>query len=225
NHTKALNFQKTIADMLHIAPHKGIKKTKIHHAVVEWLIVDNLPLNTINGEGFRRFMLQIDPGFCRPSYKALKKEISFENTNAKNQIYELLEKSSEMVFLTTDLWTARNGTGYIGITAYWLSKEFELNEILLCLKPMPYPHTSQAIGEFLIQKVQDFNLQDKILYVVTDNSSNMVAAIRDWDGIERLPYTAHTLQLSVNRALKKNHQQIHRIRELVKFFDLPKQSQ
>ncbi|CAG8583551.1 9892_t:CDS:2 [Acaulospora morrowiae] len=150
NHMKALNSQKTIADMLHIAPHKGIKKTKIHRAVVEWLIVDNLPLDTINGEGFCRFMLQIDPGFHRPSYKALKKEISFGNTNVRNQIYEFLEKSSEM--------------------------------------PMPYPYTSQVIREFLIQKVQDFNLQDKILCVVTNNGSNMVAAIRDWDGIERLPY-------------------------------------
>ncbi|CAG8642829.1 18648_t:CDS:2, partial [Acaulospora morrowiae] len=108
---------------------------------------------------------------------------------------------------------------------HWLSKEFELNEILLCLIPMPYPHISQAIREFLIQKVQDFNLQDKILCVITDNGSNMVAVIRDWDGIERLPCTAHTLQLSVNHTLKKNHQQIHRIRELVKLFDSSKQSQ
>ena len=68
--------------MLRITPHKGIKKTNIHRAVIEWLIVDNRPLDTINGEGFRQFMLQIDPAFRRPSYKALKKEISFGNTNA-----------------------------------------------------------------------------------------------------------------------------------------------
>jgi len=55
-----------------------------------------------------------------------------------------------MVSLTTDLWIARNETGYIGITAHWLSKKFELNEILLCLEPMPYSHTSQTIREFLI---------------------------------------------------------------------------
>ncbi|CAG8650256.1 3114_t:CDS:1 [Ambispora gerdemannii] len=208
-----------------VAPHKGIKKTNICCAITEWLIVDNHPLDIINGEGFRWYMLQIDPAFRRPSYKALKKEISFGNTNARNQIHELLEKNSEIVSLTTDLWTARNGTGYIVITAHWLSKQFELNEILLCLESMPYPHTSQIIREFLIRKVQDFNLQNKILCVITDNGSNMITAIRNWNGVERLPCTAHTLQLSVNRALKKNHQQIHRIRELVKFFNSPKQSQ
>ena len=114
---------------------------------------------------------------------------------------------------------------WTGIIAHWLNEQFELNEILLCLEPMPYPHTSRAIREFLTCKVQDFNLQNKVLCVVTDNGSNMVAAIRDWDGIERLPCTAHTLQLSVNRALKRNHRQIHRIQKLVKFFDSAKQSQ
>ncbi|CAG8660905.1 13458_t:CDS:1, partial [Ambispora gerdemannii] len=109
----------TIANMLQrVAPHKGIKKTNICRAITEWLIVDNHSLDTINGEEFHRYMLQIDPAFRQSSYKALKKEISFENTNARNQIHELLEKSSEMVSLITDLWTTRNGTEYIGITAH-----------------------------------------------------------------------------------------------------------
>ncbi|CAG8782221.1 10588_t:CDS:2, partial [Cetraspora pellucida] len=38
---------------------------------------------------------------------------------------------------------------------------------------MPYPHTGDAIREFLMCKVQEFNLQNKIFCVVTDNGSNM----------------------------------------------------
>ncbi|CAG8527292.1 6813_t:CDS:1, partial [Gigaspora rosea] len=58
-------------------------------------VIDNRPFDTINGEGFRRFMLQIDPAFRRPSYRALKKEISIANLSAKNQIKDLLEKSCQ----------------------------------------------------------------------------------------------------------------------------------
>ncbi|CAG8516550.1 4769_t:CDS:2, partial [Cetraspora pellucida] len=90
---------------------------------------------------------------------------------------------------------------------------------------MSYPHTGDAIREFLMRKVQEFNLQNKIFCVVTDNGSNMVAAIRDWNGVERLPCTAHTLQLSVNHAFRKKHEQISCIQSLVKFFNSPKQSQ
>src|SRR6185437_13955665 len=144
---------------------------------------------------------------------------------AKNQINNLLEQSSETISLTTNLWMARNKTGYIGITAYWLNNQFELNEILLCLEPMLYPHTGRNIKDFFIHKVNKFNLQNKIFCFVTDNSSNMVKAIRNWEGVKRLPCTTHTLQLSTNHAFKKKHQQINCIQNLVKFFDSPKQSQ
>ncbi|CAG8789079.1 21898_t:CDS:2, partial [Cetraspora pellucida] len=216
--------QQTITNMLQsVVPYKGTKKLSICHAVAEWLIINNRPFEVISGEGFCRFMLQIDSAFCHSSYKALKKEISLANINAKKQINDLLEKSSKTISLTTDLWMAKNKTRYIRITAYWLSDKFELNKILLCLETMPYLHTDDAIREFLMCKVQEFNLQNKIFCVVIDNSSNIVVAIRDWNGVKRLPYTAHTLQLSVNHAFKKKHEQISRIESLVKFFDSPKQ--
>ncbi|CAG8837692.1 22740_t:CDS:2, partial [Racocetra persica] len=117
NNTKG--SQQTITTMLQrVVPHKGTKKFNICHAVAEWLVIDNRPFEVISGEGFRRFMLQIDFAFRRPSYKTLKKEISIANTTTKSQINNLLARSSETISLTTDLWTARNKTGYIGITAH-----------------------------------------------------------------------------------------------------------
>ncbi|CAG8845760.1 26995_t:CDS:2, partial [Gigaspora margarita] len=89
---KVSGSQQMIDDMLQrVAPYKGEKKLNIYRAVVEWLVVDNRSFDIINGEGFRRFMLQIDPAFRRPSYRALKKEISMANLNAKSQIKDLLE--------------------------------------------------------------------------------------------------------------------------------------
>ncbi|CAG8848095.1 33873_t:CDS:1, partial [Racocetra persica] len=89
-----------------IPPHKGTKKINIHRAVTEWLVIDNCLLDTIKREGFCRFMLQVNPAFRRPSYKVLRKNISFANTNAKKQIYNLLNETCENVSLTTDLWTS-----------------------------------------------------------------------------------------------------------------------
>ncbi|CAG8826124.1 20764_t:CDS:1, partial [Gigaspora rosea] len=138
---------------------------------------------------------------------------------------DLLEKSCQTVSLTTDLWTARNKTGYIGVTAHWINDQFELNEILLCLEKIPYPHTGRIIREFLVRIVSEFNLLTKVLCIVTNNGSNMVVAIQGWNSVERLPCTAHTLQLLINCTFKKKHHQIQHIQDLVKFFDSPKQSQ
>ncbi|CAG8795062.1 9373_t:CDS:1, partial [Cetraspora pellucida] len=81
------------------------KKINIHRAVTEWLVIDNHPLDTIKGESFHHFMLQVDPTFRRPFYKVLRKNISFANTNTKEQIYNLLNETCENVSLTTVLWT------------------------------------------------------------------------------------------------------------------------
>ncbi|CAG8831360.1 10514_t:CDS:2, partial [Cetraspora pellucida] len=86
--------QQTITNMLRsVVPYKGTKKLSICRTIAEWLIIDNQPFEVISGERFRRFMLQIDPAFRCPSYKALKKEISLANINAKKQINDLLEKT------------------------------------------------------------------------------------------------------------------------------------
>ncbi|CAG8846810.1 36190_t:CDS:2, partial [Racocetra persica] len=137
NNDKPSSSQLSVIKILQctIPPHKGTKKINIHRAV--------------------------DPAFRQPFYKVLRKNILFANTNAKKQIYNLLNK-----------------------TSHWLNKQFELNEILLCIEPMPYPHTNTAIKEFLISKVQEFNLQNKLTCVVTNNGTNMVAAIKNWDNIE-----------------------------------------
>ncbi|CAG8650840.1 20457_t:CDS:2 [Racocetra persica] len=126
NNDKPSSSQLSVIKMLQrtIPPHKETKKINIHRAVTEWLVIDNRLLDTIKGKGFRHFMLQVDPAFRRPSYKVLRKNISFANTNTKKQIYNLLNETCENVSLTTDLWTSRNNTGYIGITAHWLNKQF-----------------------------------------------------------------------------------------------------
>ncbi|CAG8547400.1 6210_t:CDS:2, partial [Dentiscutata heterogama] len=133
------NMNSHLADEhdIRVVPHKGVKKLNICRNIAEWLVINNRAFEVITGEGFHRFMLQVDSAFRRPSYKTLKKEIAIANVTAKNQINDLVAQSSETISLTTDLWTARNKTGYIGITAHWLSNKFELNEILLCLESMP----------------------------------------------------------------------------------------
>ena len=94
------------------------------------------------------------------------------------------------------------------------------------MERMPYPHSGENISTFLQEKVKEFNLEGKITCVVTDNGSNMVKAIKLWDGVERLPCAAHTLQLSINHAFKKSNTYIKRIKQLVKFFTKsPKQSE
>nr|CAG8656639.1 5008_t:CDS:2 [Entrophospora candida] len=128
--------------------------------------------------------------------------------------------------ITTDLWTSRSKEGYIGVTCHWLSPKFEPIDILLAIERMPYPHTNEIILNYLKNLVEEFGLSNKIICGVTDNGSNMRKAFDTWEGVERLPCTAHTLQLSVNKALIIIKPYVKRFKKLVKFFSTsPKQSE
>jgi hypothetical protein len=76
----------------------------------------------------------------------------------------------------------------------------ELYDILLCVEPIKYPHTGDHIRNTIVDKLKSLGLDNKVKFAITDNGSNMVKAIREWNGI---PCSAHTLQLCVIRGLKK----------------------
>ncbi|CAB5295927.1 unnamed protein product [Rhizophagus irregularis] len=209
-----------------VIPHKESRNQEIRQAIAEWITIDNLPINVIQGKGYRKMITTLNPAFLIPSNKRIKKEINTGYTNAIEELKILLGNTCESASLTTDLWTAKSKHGYIRVTLHWLSEDFQVYDCLLCMERMQYPHTGTNIVFFLKKKVAEFGLEGKITCVVTDNGSNMVNVINQWDGVERLPCTAHTLQLSINHAFQKTNIYIKRIKRLVHFFtSFPKQSE
>ena len=53
----------------------------------------------------------------------------------------------------------------------------------------------------------------------------MVKAIKEWEGVDRIPCSAHTLQLCVIKGLKKAKKYINRFKKLNIFFSSPKQNE
>ncbi|CAI2180515.1 6029_t:CDS:2 [Funneliformis geosporum] len=84
-----------------------------------------------------------------------------------------------------------------------MSKDFEVYDCLLSIERMLYSHTETNIVSFLKKAVVEFGLKGKITCVVTDNESNMVNAINQWDDVVHLPCAAYILQLSIYCAFKK----------------------
>jgi hypothetical protein len=174
---------------------------ELHLAATEWIVLDSLPFNMLQGEGFKRFIKKIDPKFRIPNNKTIKNIIADKYSIQKTKIKKLINDTCVTATITTDLWTSRSKEGYIGVTCHWLSPNFEPIDILLAIERMTYPHTNEIILNYLKNLVEEFELSNKIICGVTDNGSNMQKAFDIWEGVERLPCTAHTLQLSINKAL------------------------
>jgi len=101
---------------------------------------------------------------------------------------------------------------------------------LLTLEHVPFPHTAEKVCESLTNIIKSWNLEYKVTSVTTDNSSNIIKAIRllkqEFSNIERVSCAAHTLQLIVNKGLKSSEELqklILRVKRLITFLRKPKQ--
>ncbi len=101
----------------------------------------------------------------------------------------------------------------------------ELYYVLICIEQINYPYTSNNIHQTIIVKLKLLELESKVKTAITDNCSNMVKAIREWDDIDHVPCNTHTLQLCVMKGLEKIKLHIKRFKKLILFFNSSKQNE
>lgn len=160
-----------------------------------------------------------------PDEKGIKKVIYKAYNFTLPTMIEKIKVDAKSVSITTDMWTARNGQGYIGVTCSYIDAKFNLNEITLTVNYVRYPHTAQHIAESLEETFNEWNLREKVFTITTDNASNMKKAIADMNNVRWQGCNAHTLQLIVGKALVPVKTLICRVKRLIEFFMRPKQSE
>ncbi|XP_011410338.2 PREDICTED: zinc finger BED domain-containing protein 4-like [Amphimedon queenslandica] len=104
---------------------------------------------------------------------------------------------------TTDIWTSCQTKSYCCVTTHLINGDWELKSYLLETFHFCLDHTAANISMELQRVVESWNIQDKIVCVVTDNAANMVAAISStrW---RHLPCFAHSLNVVVQNSIKSD---------------------
>ena len=197
--------------------------------LVNWIIFDSRPLNIVQSESFYKFIKELDPAFTIPDPRLIKKTIQNAYNNTFPLIQEFVDNNSISANLTTDMWTARNRQGFLGVTCSFLDKSFIIHEVILTIEYLKYPHTAQNISDALLIILDEWGLREKVHTITTDNGANMKKAIIEMNevasNIKWQPCVAHTLQLVVGKGLNLVKLLVLRAKRLIDFFLRPKQSQ
>ena len=189
------------------------------------LVKDNRPISMCSDEGFIEFIHEFDPNYQLPSDKTIQQLLAEAYNQIKAVLTKKLNESMISCSITTDLWTARSRSGYIGVTCSFIDNNFDICEAILAVQYVPYPHTGNNICKVLRDIISNWNLTGKVFTMTTDNGSNMVKAGKLMDELTRLPCTAHTLQLVVGKGLMPAGVLIARAKRLINFFTTPKQTE
>ncbi|XP_028414611.1 zinc finger BED domain-containing protein 4-like [Dendronephthya gigantea] len=138
------------------------------------------------------------------------------------KVEEMKKEISQVshVALTSDLWTSRTTESYITITCHFLTATWELMSLVLETLKFDLSHTAQHIADALLQVADNWNISTKVVAIVTDNASNIVAAVKITGWIH-VPCFAHTLNLIVSEAIKSDERVNDlkkRCKQIVTFF-------
>ncbi|CAG8851518.1 39449_t:CDS:2, partial [Gigaspora margarita] len=145
-------------------PHNTIEQAVRDKAITEVIVAQNLPLSFTEEKMFKRFTKIVDSRWIVPSREKIKNLID----EGFNQISSCLRHDlhkAETVSLTADLWTAYSRKGYLGITATWINKNFELNNAVLAVTFLRYPHTADAIVKCIEDVLEHWDLKNKVFSI------------------------------------------------------------
>ncbi|CAG8489638.1 6380_t:CDS:2 [Cetraspora pellucida] len=130
----------------HLRDVHGIVLQDDIEVLLKWMILTNQSLSTITNNTYREKMSEFDPAFVVPSKKKIRtmivKSYKYNRENLQN-----LVNIAESVSLTMDFWSSKAKHEYLGITATWVTSDFEIKD----------------------------NLKNHIILVTTDSGANMVS--------------------------------------------------
>lgn len=181
------------------------RSEEIHKALSKMIAMNQMPLSFCSSPGFKHFMNIVEPNYkpCSPeSVKNRLKLLASDITKIiKNELNEVTSVSC-----TTDCWTSRSQESYITIICHTLDKQWIPKSFTLTTHEVHERHTAVNIAHHLEKSLVEWDIEKKIIAIVTDNAANVINAVSQLelnDTMEKSGITcaAHSLQLAVNKTL------------------------
>ncbi|XP_063846812.1 uncharacterized protein LOC135092289 [Scylla paramamosain] len=141
------------------------------------------PLSRVEDANFQALLNKAQPSYSSPSRKELSSKLLPSQTQ---QLQEHLNKKScsvGYVCVTLDLCTNRQMRSCTGITCHF-NDNFQLQATLLACTRFKGSHTAQKIHATFTEIITSFNLQTKILTIVTDSGTTVLKALVTLPGVD-----------------------------------------
>ncbi|XP_045778147.1 zinc finger BED domain-containing protein 4-like [Maniola jurtina] len=192
------------------------KKRQIDNDLADLFIDSYHPFSLVEERAFKKFARHI-PGYDLPSRKTVS-NILIPTLYDQTVLRKKEEKNNiEFLSLTTDLWTSRVNDAYIAVTGHYLTKDLVLKTFLLKCAEFKDTHSSTNIQAALLETTNEWNLTNKINFIVSDNAPNVKKAIADI-GWKHYGCYGHTLNLIVQDALNSVQASLDKVKTIVRHF-------
>jgi len=130
-------------------PPSSDKAKKLTCTVCEMIARDIQPISIVN-IGFLNLLKEAEPQYIVPCRTNVTRSLSNLYTSEKRCIRGIVA-SAEFLCCTTDMWSSRNGDGYITLTSHFIDLDFKMCCIIFRLI-VSLEHTSSS-SEYCCQRM------------------------------------------------------------------------
>ena len=152
------------------------RTSEITDQIVDMIAIDLRPIAIVEGDGFKRMMATLKPGYTCPSRKHISTIITRKYELCIDKMKHRLQYCTACS-LTTDIWSSCATEAYVTLTIHYLDDDWEMKAFVLETFGFPECHTSINIAEKLESIAEKYSITNKVTAVVHDNAANMVAAL------------------------------------------------
>ncbi|KAK0131747.1 Zinc finger BED domain-containing protein 4 [Merluccius polli] len=183
-------------------PNNSVKAMKITDKVLEFIVLDGLPMSSVEKLGFQRLMDHLEPRYNIPSRKYFSETALQEKFKKSCELLSKEIKDIDFLSFTTDIWSSEVcPMSLLSLTVHWFDTHMTPRSAALQAKNFPGSHNSDRISAAIKAMLDEWNIPlNKVHVILRDNARNMEAAMVKM-GVRSLGCFAHTLQLVVNEGL------------------------
>jgi hypothetical protein len=204
----------------------GYSYEECRKALGKMIIVDELPFNFVENQGFKSFCQVMQPRFDVPSRLMIWRNCLKIYAVGKEKLKKALK--NQHVCLTTDTWTSIQNINYMCLTTHWIDEGWNLNKRI-----QKFCQVSNHKGKTISQAIESCLLEwgiDNILTVTVDNARSNNLTIKylkrvtsNWatnilsNDFMHVRCRAHIVNLIICAGLKDIDDSVVKIRNAVRF--------
>ncbi|XP_019170565.1 PREDICTED: zinc finger BED domain-containing protein RICESLEEPER 2-like [Ipomoea nil] len=200
----------------------------IRRALVEMIIIDELPFRFVEGPGFRKFIMVACPRFKIPSRWTISRDINLIYEEERLKLKCVFRGNTQRVSITTDTSTSIQRINYMVVTAHFIDEEWKLHKKIISFVPIT-SHKGESVAKVLETCLLDWGIRNVYSITVDNASSNDTAIgflkkkLMSWGTSTvngkyiHMKCIAHILNLVVQDGLKQCDASVKKVREAVRY--------
>ena len=173
------------------------KQKLVRSKLTEWVIDSNRPLMAVEDSKLVEAFEVADPKIKMPSRWQVKKDIiDLHKRNKEKTIKEF--SRIEYFTCTSDAGSSSGAKSFIDVNVHFVIEDFILKKKVLDVFEIKEAKTAANYRKKVDEKLQEFDIKEKVWLHTTDNEATMRAA---FDDNERNGFFAHIESIACKKAL------------------------